>query len=81
MATAIKAMQDSCGAFDKTVYLGDAPWDVKASRELGIAFLGMGMRTAELRHAGASHALRDYADQDLFRKSLNDCTVPGPINN
>ena len=54
MATAIKAMQDSCGAFDKTVYLGDAPWDVKASRELGIAFLGMGMRTAELRHAGAA---------------------------
>ena len=77
MQAAIQAMQIKAGAFEKTVYLGDGPWDVKASRELGIAFLGMGTRAAELLKAGASHALRDYADQGRFLKALDDCSVPG----
>ena len=75
--TAIQAMQNKFGAFEKTVYLGDGPWDVKASRALGIAFLGMGARAAELLKNGASHALRDYADLGIFQQALRDCAVPG----
>jgi phosphoglycolate phosphatase-like HAD superfamily hydrolase len=76
MQAAIQAMQSKAGAFEKMVYLGDGLWDVKASRKLGVAFLGMGTRAAELLKAGASHALRDYSDLKFFLRALEACAVP-----
>jgi phosphoglycolate phosphatase-like HAD superfamily hydrolase len=78
MGLAIETIAKSAGLknFEKIVYLGDAPWDLKACRELGIGFVGVGPRSAELVSLGASHTLANYADLDLVLKSLEDCQAP-----
>jgi phosphoglycolate phosphatase-like HAD superfamily hydrolase len=43
------------------IYVGDALWDLRACRKLGIPFLGVGHRHATLRDAGADHVLLDLA--------------------
>jgi len=47
------------------VYVGDGPWDLRATRQLGIPFIGIGQRIAQLRAAGAEHTLAHYADGHL----------------
>ena len=78
MGLAAKTMRARAGVkeFEKVVYLGDAPWDVRASRELGMAFLGVGARASELSRLGASHTIKDYADKELFLKSVISCEAP-----
>ncbi len=55
----------------RIVYVGDAPWDVHASRELGVGFVGVahdgdGRR---LRDAGARSVLKDYTElEDVLRR-------------
>ncbi len=50
------------------LYVGDAVWDVKASRACGFSFLGVGAdhRAERLRRAGADHVIPDYADERFF---------------
>jgi phosphoglycolate phosphatase-like HAD superfamily hydrolase len=81
MGLAVKTMQAKAGVkeFEKIVYLGDAPWDVRASRELGLAFVGVGARALELSRLGASHTIKDYTDQELFLKSIVMCEVPKAV--
>lgn len=43
----------------EAVYVGDGPWDLRACRQLGIPFIGVGARRDELRTAGAEHVLAD----------------------
>lgn len=62
--------------FGRTVLLGDAAWDLATATELGLPFLAIGPRGAELCAGGASHALPDYRDLRTFERALENCTVP-----
>lgn len=63
----------------KAVSVGDGVWDVKAAREVGIAFVGVGTtkEAAELlRRAGAETVIADFAALDDFWQLLETATVP-----
>lgn len=77
MGRAVREMtRRAGGAFGRVVYVGDAEWDVQASREMGVAFLGVGDERAKLLAAGAGHALPDYTDLQKFQEAIEDCRVP-----
>ncbi|MBI1763485.1 MAG: haloacid dehalogenase-like hydrolase [Acidobacteria bacterium] len=64
--------------FDRVVYLGDALWDVRTTRNLNWPFIGVGAaRRAEvLRNAGASHIISDFTDYAALLDSLREAQVP-----
>ncbi|HSI11209.1 MAG TPA: HAD family hydrolase [Chthoniobacter sp.] len=41
----------------QAVYVGDGPWDMRACRELDLAFIGTGARTDRLSESGVQHLL------------------------
>jgi phosphoglycolate phosphatase-like HAD superfamily hydrolase len=47
---------------ERAVYVGDGIWDLKASRKLGIPFIGVGKKIDALRRAGAEHILENWAE-------------------
>lgn len=63
---AIDRAKESYGraAFERIVYVGDAVWDVRAAKALGIDFLGLatGERAALLVDEGASWVISDFSD-------------------
>jgi beta-phosphoglucomutase-like phosphatase (HAD superfamily) len=48
------------------VYFGDAPWDVRVSRALGVPMIGIGRRIDELSALGVRDVFRDYTDADAI---------------
>lgn len=58
-----RAHHDVAG-FRRVLYVGDGIWDLRAARELGLPFLGVGgdAAAAKLRTAGASDVITDYSD-------------------
>ncbi|QDV05076.1 haloacid dehalogenase-like hydrolase [Planctomycetes bacterium Poly30] len=52
---------------ERAVYFGDAPWDVEASRALGIPMIGIGRRVQEL---GTRNSFRDFSQPDPILKVL-----------
>lgn len=58
------------------VYFGDAPWDVRVSRLLGIPMIGIGRRIEQLRALGIQHVFRDYSDADAIIRVLRDLKKP-----
>jgi phosphoglycolate phosphatase-like HAD superfamily hydrolase len=64
--------------FDRVVYIGDALWDVHATRKLNLPFVGVGAgeRAAQLRAAGASHLIPDFNDLPRFLSALQEARVP-----
>jgi len=64
--------------FERIISVGDALWDVKTARNLGLPFLGIanGARAALLRHNGASHVIEDYRDPDRCLEYLNETRAP-----
>lgn len=48
-------------SFTSVVSLGDGVWDVKAARNLKLAFIGVGNQ-AKLQNAGASAVISDFSD-------------------
>lgn len=66
--------------FDTVIYIGDAIWDVRASRNLGYHFIGIGggARAESLYSAGAATVFCDYTNKDLFIKTLDQ--LPDRIN-
>jgi phosphoglycolate phosphatase-like HAD superfamily hydrolase len=48
------------------VYFGDAPWDVRVSRDLGVRLIGIGRRYEQLRTLGVEHTFRDYSEADCI---------------
>ncbi|NOT60890.1 MAG: HAD family hydrolase [Acidobacteria bacterium] len=65
-------------SFERVVYIGDALWDVRTTRNLRMPFVGIGAdeRAARLHDAGASHVLPDYTDYPLFLAALHSAEVP-----
>lgn len=65
-------------SFERVVSLGDGLWDVRAARNLGFAFVGVGggVRAARLRRAGASHVVGDFKDYGRLIRCLSEAEVP-----
>ena len=63
----------------KTVYLGDAVWDVKTTRNMGIPFIGVKPPSAKynLIHDGARSVIVDYHDYDDFLREVREAEPPG----
>jgi phosphoglycolate phosphatase-like HAD superfamily hydrolase len=64
--------------FERIVSVGDALWDVKTARKLGLPFLGIAdePRAAELRRDGASHVIEDYLDSVRCLQILDEVRTP-----
>jgi beta-phosphoglucomutase-like phosphatase (HAD superfamily) len=66
--------------FARFTYVGDGVWDVKAARELGWDFIGIGSgeQAYRLRQAGAEIVIPDYRPADAFLALLvNNAQAPG----
>ena len=63
--------------FAQIVYVGDASWDVRASRELGWEFVGIasGPKPAQLRALGARHVFPDYRRPEAILAVLDAAGV------
>lgn len=68
-------------SFDKIVYVGDATWDVRTTRNLDWSFVGIRHRgdAAVLKKAGADIVLRDYEHYDTFVKAVAEARPPRKI--
>lgn len=75
------AIQDAgsrWGDFEKTVYVGDAVWDVHTTRAMGLNFLGVGhvADVRALKDLGVRHIVQDFRDQPLFFEKIHAATPP-----
>ena len=72
------AEADHGGAFERIVYVGDAPWDIEASRDLGWPFVGISDPPSRLLDLGASHAFVDLGDTERVLEALERARPPPP---
>jgi phosphoglycolate phosphatase-like HAD superfamily hydrolase len=72
---ALKQYQQA--TFDSVIYIGDGVWDVRASKNLGYRFVGIGrgIKAERLYSAGATTVFPDYLDLDSFMDVLE--TIAG----
>ena len=68
---ALAASRAGFGVRD-AVYVGDGLWDLKAARELGMRFVGVGRRHELLYEHGASQVLASFAERSQFFRFLNE---------
>jgi phosphoglycolate phosphatase-like HAD superfamily hydrolase len=54
---------------NRAVYVGDGVWDLRATQQLGIPFIGVGRKVDALRQAGAEYTL-DSLNADALRRAL-----------
>jgi phosphoglycolate phosphatase-like HAD superfamily hydrolase len=73
LAAAVEAAARKAGirAFDRVVYVGDQPWDLRAAAEAGAAFVGVGARRATLETQGA-RAVEHFDDAGAFLSLLRE---------
>ncbi len=65
-------------AFQRTVYIGDAIWDVNTTRRMGMDFVGI-RRNGDfdvLEREGTAVVLRDYSDYGAFLRAVEIATPP-----
>lgn len=76
--TIAKLLQGAPRQHARIVYIGDGVWDARASRNLGIGFVGLrhdGDET-KLRAEGAGGILRDFLNPQQLLHELENATVP-----
>jgi len=56
---------------ERAIYVGDGLWDLRATRQLGIPFIGVGRRIEALRKAGAKHTLEVF-EPDAFARVIQE---------
>jgi phosphoglycolate phosphatase-like HAD superfamily hydrolase len=61
------AVERAGKSLDQTVYVGDGLWDLRATQQLGIPFIGVGGKIEELRKAGARYTLEGFSADGLQR--------------
>jgi phosphoglycolate phosphatase-like HAD superfamily hydrolase len=68
--------------FESVVSVGDAVWDVRAARELGIPFVGVarGERAALLKEEGARQIVTDFLPLERFLGFLCEARPPRPLD-
>ncbi|MFK8005245.1 MAG: HAD family hydrolase [Saprospiraceae bacterium] len=65
-------------SFEKIVYVGDAAWDVRTTRNMNLPFIGV-RRTGDfnvLKKLGAQTIISDYTDFDLFISAIESSETP-----
>lgn len=63
----------------RIVYVGDAEWDVRTTRNLQLAFIGL-RRLGDyelLQREGARHVIRDFTDFEHFQHLVAEASPPG----
>jgi len=62
----------------RTVYVGDAVWDVNTTRRMGMNFVGIRRKGdfEVLQNLGTGTVLQDYSDYDLFIKAVFEAKPP-----
>lgn len=54
-------------AFDRIIYIGDGIWDLNATKQLGIDFIGIDSKKSNiLKKNGATIVLENYTDKNIF---------------
>ncbi len=63
---------------ERIVYIGDAIWDVKTTRNMGIDFVGVRLKGDHevLTREGAGTVIQDYLDHGRFLESVKEAKVP-----
>jgi phosphoglycolate phosphatase-like HAD superfamily hydrolase len=78
LRTAIRRAGQRYGqaSFQRTVYIGDAVWDVRAAKAPGVGFLGIavGERARSLLHEGAPFVLPDFTEIPKAMRRLEAVT-------
>ena len=76
-----RARERGGAAFDRVVYVGDGVWDVRASRSLGIGFLGIadGARAEALRREGATSVLPSFEPFSGFLTAIDAADAPDEV--
>lgn len=66
------------GSFQKTVYVGDAVWDVETTRRMAMDFVGVRWQNDRevLKSAGARHVVQNYRDRDAFLRAVEEARPP-----
>jgi phosphoglycolate phosphatase-like HAD superfamily hydrolase len=67
-----RAAEKHATSFSTFTYVGDGVWDVRAARELGWRFIGIGLeqQAHRLRKAGARIVVADYRAAEAFLRLL-----------
>jgi phosphoglycolate phosphatase-like HAD superfamily hydrolase len=73
-----KAEAAAGARFERIVSVGDAVWDVRTARSLGLPFVGVGMGVAEnrLRSAGATTVVPHLGDASAVVAALTSASAP-----
>ncbi|MEM6725675.1 MAG: hypothetical protein AAF598_16660 [Bacteroidota bacterium] len=66
---------------NKIVYIGDALWDVRTTRNMNMPFIGIKPpnQVQELLDAGAQHVISHYEDIDGFIELCHQSIPPHPV--
>lgn len=69
-----RAVERHGGEFESMVYVGDAVWDARACRALGVPFIGVGSgeRAQRLAAEGAVRVIPDFSEGDRFMEILQE---------
>ncbi len=75
----IAEAQNNHEDISRTVYIGDAIWDVTTTKNLGLPFVGIrtGGDTHVLLEVGARHVVTDYLDYERFWEAVEGADPPG----
>jgi beta-phosphoglucomutase-like phosphatase (HAD superfamily) len=67
-------------ALSNALYFADGPWDVQASKRLGIPMIGIGRRYQELTALGLEHVFRDYTEPERILAAVREigAKLPNP---
>lgn len=81
LQAAIDDAQERWGIFQKTVYIGDAVWDVHTTREMCMDFLGVAYTAdwRELEALGVQHILPGFLEPSLFFEKIHAAVPPGQV--
>ena len=66
--------------FEKIVLVGDAIWDVRTARRLGLRFVGVGSgdRATALRSAGAGAVIENFLNYEYCMECFESAAIPAP---
>lgn len=56
---------------EKIIYVGDAIWDLEATRKIGISFIGIGQYWMNRTSLNSFKSFADYSNTELFINELN----------
>ncbi len=65
-------------SFDRIIYIGDAIWDVKTTRDMKIPLVGIRFKgdLETLQKAGVQHVVKNYLDIPTFMRYVEEAVSP-----